>query len=106
MPRFPVVLVQAMPEKRGIASVRPGPWLPGWGHRICDGATGAGTHPHWTTDDLSKVIGVRTIGTSCAGFRPYAMAISPDDYLVACFPADAGTGQLAGPGSTWKVYHP
>jgi serine/threonine-protein kinase len=73
---------------------------------ICDGATGAGTRPHWTTDDLSSAIGVQTIGTPCAGFQPYAMAISPDDYLVACFPADAGTGQLAGPGSTWKIYHP
>lgn len=73
---------------------------------ICDGATGAGTTPHWTTDDLSHVIGVETIGTSCAGRQPYAMAISPDDYLVACFPADAGVGQLAGPGSTWQIYHP
>jgi hypothetical protein len=68
--------------------------------------TGAGTRPHWTTNDLSNAIGVQTIGTSCAGFQPYAMAISPDDYLVACFPADAGIGQLAGPGSTWKIYHP
>jgi serine/threonine-protein kinase len=73
---------------------------------ICDGATGAGAKPpHWTTDDLSHVIGVETIGTSCEGFQPYTMAISPDDYLVACFPANAG-GQLAGPGSTWKIYHP
>lgn len=74
---------------------------------ICDGATGAGAPaPHWTTDDLSHVIGVETIGASCANSRPYAMAISPDDYLVACFPADAGVGQLAGPGSTWQIYHP
>ena len=73
---------------------------------ICDGATGAGTTPHWITDDLSHVIGVQTIGTSCANSQPYAMAISPDDYLVACFPADAGGGQLAGPGSTWQIYHP
>jgi serine/threonine protein kinase, bacterial len=73
---------------------------------ICDGGTGAGTRPHWTTNDLTNAIGVQTIGTSCAGFQPYAMAISPDDYLVACFPADAGIGQLAGPGSTWKIYHP
>lgn len=73
---------------------------------ICDGGTGPGTHPHWTTDDLSTASGVQTIGTSCAGFQPFAMAISPDDYLVACVPADAGTGQLAGPGSTWKIFHP
>jgi hypothetical protein len=74
---------------------------------ICDGATGAGAAaPHWTTDDLSHVIGVQTIGTSCAGSKPYAMAISPDDYLVACFPADAGSDQLAGQGSTWQIYHP
>jgi hypothetical protein len=74
---------------------------------ICDGGTGAGAPPtHWTTDDLSNVIGVETIGTSCAGFQPYTMAISPDDYPIACFPADAGIGQLAGPGSTWKIYHP
>jgi hypothetical protein len=73
---------------------------------ICDGATGAGTTPHWTTDDFSHVIGVQTIGTSCANSQPYAMAISPDDYLVACFPADAGGGQLAGPGATWQIYHP
>lgn len=74
---------------------------------ICDGATGSGTHPHWTTDDLrSATFGVQTVGTSCAGFQPFAMAISPDDYLVACVPADAGTGQLAGPGSTWKIFHP
>jgi hypothetical protein len=74
---------------------------------ICDGATGAGAAPpHWTTDDLSHVIGVQTIGSSCAGSQPYAMAISPDDYLVACFPADAGTDQLAGQGSTWQIYHP
>jgi serine/threonine-protein kinase len=73
---------------------------------ICDGATGAGGKPpHWTTDDLSHVIGVETIGTSCEGFQPYTMAISPDDYLIACFPANAG-GQLAGPGSTWKIYQP
>ncbi len=74
---------------------------------ICDGATGAGAaSPHWTTDDLSHVIGVQTIGSSCAGSQPYAMAISPDDYLVACFPADAGSDQLAGQGSTWQIYHP
>jgi hypothetical protein len=74
---------------------------------ICDGATGAGAAPpHWTTDDLSHVIGVQTIGSSCAGSQPYAMAISPDDYLVACFPADAGSDQLAGQGSTWQIYHP
>jgi hypothetical protein len=74
---------------------------------ICDGATGSGAPaPHWTTDDLSHVIGVETIGASCANSQPYAMAISPDDYLVACFPADAGVGQLAGPGSTWQIYHP
>jgi hypothetical protein len=74
---------------------------------ICDGATGAGAGPpHWTTDDLSHVIGVQTIGSSCAGSQPYAMAISPDDYLVACFPADAGSDQLAGHGSTWQIYHP
>lgn len=74
---------------------------------ICDGATGAGApSPHWTTDDLSHVIGVQTTGTSCAESQPYAMAISPDDYLVACIPADAGVGQLAGPGSTWQIYHP
>lgn len=74
---------------------------------ICDGATGAGAPaPHWTTDDLSHVIGVETIGASCAESQPYAMAISPDDYLIACFPADAGVGQLAGPGSTWQIYHP
>jgi hypothetical protein len=74
---------------------------------ICDGGTGRGATPHWTTDDLSHVIGVETIGTSCAGtHRPFEMAISPDDYLVACTPADAGVGQLAGPGSTWQIYHP
>jgi hypothetical protein len=74
---------------------------------ICDGATGSGSPaPHWTTDDLSHVVGVETIGASCANSQPYAMAISPDDYLVACFPADAGVGQLAGPGSTWQIYHP
>ena len=73
---------------------------------ICDGATGAGAPaPHWTTDDFSHVIGVQTIGTSCAGSQPYAMAISPDDYLVACFPSD-GSDRLAGQGSTWPIYHP
>jgi hypothetical protein len=72
---------------------------------ICDGATGAGTTPHWTTDDFSHVIGVQTIGTSCAGSKSYEMAISPDDYLVACFPADVGS-DIAGPGSTWQIYHP
>jgi hypothetical protein len=57
-------------------------------------------------DNLSEVTGVpEIIGTSCAGFKPYTMAISPDDYLVACFPANDG-GQIAGPGSTWKIYHP
>ncbi|MBV8863063.1 MAG: hypothetical protein JO259_14570 [Mycobacterium sp.] len=55
---------------------------------------------------MSHVIGVQTIGTSCAGSQPYAMAISPDDYLLACFPADAGSDQLAGQGSTWQIYHP
>lgn len=74
---------------------------------ICDGATGAGARTQWTTFNVSETTGIpETIGTSCEGFRPYTMAISPDDYLVACFPADAGTGQLAGPGSTWKIYHP
>jgi hypothetical protein len=74
---------------------------------ICDGATGAGAAPpHWMTDDFSHLIGVQTIGTSCAGFKSYAMAISPDDYLVTCFPADVNAGQLAGPGSTWQIYHP
>jgi hypothetical protein len=57
-------------------------------------------------DDFSHVIGVQTIGSSCAGAQPYAMAILPDDYLVACFPFDAGSDQLAGQGSTWQIYHP
>ena len=58
---------------------------------ICDGATGAGTKPHWAADDLSHVIGVHTIGTSCAGSQSMTMSISTDDYLIYREPAD-GSG--------------